>query len=237
MVRTIFWYIGFWGFMILSVFLTIPLFFLFLPGFKRAREKYINIIVSWWAKYLLLLAGGKIKVQGLKNIPPHKKICFVANHQGAFDIPIILGYLPLTPGFIAKKELLYIPLVNMWMYAIGCIFINRSNRRASLSAIERGVTQLQSERPMILFPEGTRSKCSKMNNFKPGSLKMPIRAKATIVPVTISGSYKMKEARNGLITPAHVKLIIHAPVETKGMTEQQTYPLAASLSSTISSVA
>ncbi len=235
MIRTIYWYTGFWIYMILSVFLTLPLFFLFLPGLRKVRGKYITSIVTTWARFLLRLAGGKIDVKGLENIPRHKKICFVANHQGGFDIPIILGYLPLTPGFISKKELIYVPLINMWMSAIGCVFINRSNRRASLEAINKGVNQLKNNKPMIIFPEGTRSRGAEMNRFKHGSLKMPVRAEATIVPITISGSYKMKEEHGGLITPAPVKLTVHPPVETRGLQKEKTSDLADTLFTTINS--
>jgi 1-acyl-sn-glycerol-3-phosphate acyltransferase len=74
-----------------------------------------------------------------------------------------------------------------------------------------------------------------MNRFKSGSLKVPIRSKALIVPVTIDGSYLMKEANGGLLRPASVTLTVHQPVEAGAFKDEQTQELAQLLQQTIGS--
>ena len=143
--------------------------------------------------------------------------------------------MPGSVGFIAKKELRYVPLLSTWMKAVHCIFIDRSNRRAAAASIKQAVEQIKLGQPLVIFPEGTRSRGPEMNPFKSGSLKVPIRSKALIVPVTIDGSYLMKEANGGLLRPASVTLTIHQPVEAAGFRDEQTQELAQLLQQTIGS--
>jgi 1-acyl-sn-glycerol-3-phosphate acyltransferase len=121
------------------------------------------------------------------------------------------------------------------MKAVNCIFIDRSNRRTAAAAIDQAVEQIKQGQPLVIFPEGTRSRGPEMNPFKSGSLKVPIRAKALIVPVTIDGSYLMKEANGGLLRPASVTLTVHQPVEASAFKDEQTQELARLLQRTIGS--
>ena len=120
------------------------------------------------------------------------------------------------------------------MSAIGCIFINRSDRRAAVEVIRRGAEQISSGQPMIIFPEGTRSRGPQLGRFKHGSLKLPLRAGATIVPVSISGSYKMLE-QTGKIRPAQVRVTIHPPLLASAFDKDQTAELSRQLTESIGS--
>jgi 1-acyl-sn-glycerol-3-phosphate acyltransferase len=107
------------------------------------------------------------------------------------------------------------------MEAMHCVFIKRSSPRESVAVINRAARQISEGHPMVVFPEGTRSKGPAMAPFRPGSLKLALRSGATIVPVTIDGSYMIYEGNNNRITPAAVNLIIHKPVEVALLTEQE----------------
>jgi len=235
MIRTVLWYTFFWAYMLVSIVLAIPLILFYVLNMSTTRDRYFKSISGCWAVLLIKAAGGKVTVNGLENIPEANNLCFVANHQGGFDIPLIVGYLPRIIGFIAKKELMLIPILNIWMKATGCVFIDRSNKRASVNVINRGAENIKNGHAMVIFPAGTRSRGPVMNPFKSGSLKMPIRAGAVIVPVTIDGSYKLKEERNGLITAGSVKLTIHTPVYAREFQEDETQHLADILQKTIGS--
>lgn len=221
--------------MLASIVLSIPVIIMSIPGLTKIRDQYIYFLSSTWARNINRAAGAKVTVIGLENIPKGNNLCFIANHQGGFDIPLILGYMPRVIGFIAKKELDMIPILNIWMRAIGCIFINRANKRASLDVINKGAEQIKNGHPMIIFPEGTRSRGPQMNRFKGGSLKLPIRSGASIVPVTIDGSYRLKELNGGLIQPGEVTITIHNPLKASDFKEDNTQELADKLSEIIGS--
>lgn len=235
MIRTIFWYTFFWLYMIVSLSFYIPLLFMRIFKLKKIRRSYISYLTGTWGRNIVRAAGGKVTVTGLENIPNHNSICFVSNHQGGLDIPLIIGYISKTVGFIAKKELRYLPILGTWMKEVGCIFINRSSLRESIGVIKQGVENIKQGYPMVIFPEGTRSRSDKMKPFKSGSLKLAIRSKASIVPITIDGTYKLREEHGGLITPASVKLTVHPAIDAGSRGDDDTKKLAERLWNIINS--
>lgn len=226
MFRTIIWFIYFWWTAATPY-----------PTLKKAnrlkaegREKEYAILVEEctrkWSLGLLKKAHVNVAVEGIENIPENEPVLFVSNHQGNFDIPILIGYIPKYKGFIAKAELEKIPIIATWMRHLQCVFMDRSNPRQSVKAIIEGANLLKSGHAMVVFPEGTRSVDGKMGDFKAGALKLATRAKVNIIPVTISGSYKIMEKGSWIIHPQDVKLVIHPLFETTNYHDKDTQKLA-----------
>ena len=200
----------------------LPAKLLSLIGLKKAGETWLRLNGSALSRGIVVSLGGKVIVKGLENIPAEdRKICFVSNHQSYIDIPMIVTYIPVLLGFVAKIELTKVPVLNSWMKALGCVFIDRSSARSSIKAIFDGVKVIKGGHPLVIFPEGTRSKGDHFGEFKAGSMKLATRAKATIIPITIHDSYKVMEQRKGmkLITP--VTLTIHEPIHTAQMDDEE----------------
>lgn len=190
---------------------------------KEEIQSYIDKIVAEWASHVLNYVGAKVNISGRENIP--KGPClYVANHQGFFDIPIIVESVGRSVGFIAKKELLKFKVLTYWMNQMHCIFMDRSNVRESMKAINEGVEYLRNGYSMVIFPEGTRSKGPSIGEFKKGSLKLALKSGVPIVPIAIDGSYKLREGNEkSRIMPAEVKVTICKPIHTEGLSrEEQT---------------
>jgi len=186
-------------------------------GLITEKRQFAHRVAGKWAKTMVSLAGGTVEVIGFENIPQDGSVLFVSNHQGNFDIPLLLSNIPKPIGFVAKVELEKLPLINTWMKLIECVFIDRKDMRQSLRTISTATEILKSGQSMVIFPEGTRSKGGEMQPFKPGSLRLAQKAGTPIVPVTISGSYKLMEGNNNRIKPAHVKIIFAPPVDSEGI--------------------
>ena len=217
MARTIFWFSCFWLAQLLSTLCLAVYFLLGLFGQKAIQEKFLFRLTRTWARLLLSIAGGRVEISGLENLPAGGGVLFVANHQGAFDIPLLLGYVPGLKGFVSKKENSRLPIVGIWMKLLHCIILDRRDLRQSARAIARGISDLQTGRSLVVFPEGTRSKSAKMNRFKEGSFKLATRSGAPIVPLTIDGSYRLLEGNRGRITPGKVHLHIHPPIRLQDL--------------------
>ena len=207
--RTVFWFVYFWVFQLVSTLFLLVYFLLGLLGRKQGQVKFLYWVSRTWARQLVALAGGRVEISGLENLPASGGLLFVSNHQGAFDIPLLLGYVPGLKGFVSKKENSRLPIVSIWMKLLRCIIIDRGDLRQSARAIARGIRDLQAGRSLVIFPEGTRSKSGVMNRFKEGSFKLATRSGAAIVPLTIDGSYRLLEGNGGRIGPASVRLHIH----------------------------
>lgn len=204
------WIIMFWIFMLYCLIMLIPYTILFIPPFKQIHRQHLVYFMQWlWSRFCIGIVGAKVNLTGLENVPKDNIYCVVSNHQGGLDIPILMSIFPWTLGFIAKKELLLFPILNVWMIAVGCIFLNRKSARNAVAVFDKAAKQLQDAHPMAIFPEGTRSKTGEVAAFKSGSLKLAIRAQVPIIPVTIDGS-GILEGRN----PAkEVFVTIHPKIE------------------------
>ena len=107
------------------------------------------------------------------------------------------------------------------MRACGCVFIDRSDKHGARRALEEAAKTL-GDRPLVVFPEGTRSKTGKRLSVKLGGLRMALLAGAQVVPVYIHNSRAAYEAYdpNGEF-PVPVDLRFFPPMETKGMPDEK----------------
>ncbi|MGC9311909.1 MAG: lysophospholipid acyltransferase family protein [Sediminispirochaetaceae bacterium] len=229
MMYSLFFYFKFWLFMTITLPMIIPLWLLRLGGFRKLHDRYLLWGTGGWARFVMRTTPAEITVKGMDKLPSGGNLVFVANHQSAYDIPLIMAVIPRNIGFIAKKELKFLPIVSGWMRAMKCIFIDRSSPRRARSGIDRAIANLRNGHSMVVFPEGTRSRSNRMGEFHRGSLQIAYRAGSTIVPLTIKDSYRLREEHDR-ITPGAVELTIHPPVETAGMTRQELQGLSGKLS-------
>ena len=182
-------------------------------GMWKLRPVIIYRMAQSWALLLIKLIGCEKTVRGRENIPRKGGLCFVSNHCGIFDIVLLLAYTDRPFGFIAKKELLLIPLINFWIFLLGGLFIDRKNLRKGLQTINKGISRIKSGGAMVIFPEGHRSRGEGLLPFHSGSFKLATQAQAPIVPVAIAGSYEIFEKR-GRVVRSPVKIIFGRPINT-----------------------
>ncbi len=222
MLRTIVWFSYFWLYLIkiMPRYFTVNRFLK--DGKIKERDILVDSVASKWAKDLLKLAGASVKVIGAENVPSDRTVLFVSNHQGSFDIPILLGCIDKPKAFIAKVELLKMPIIRTWMKQMNCVFLDRHDSRQSLRAMNEATEYLKKGYSMVIFPEGTRSKGRTMGEFKAGSLRIAIKAGVPIIPVTIKGSFKLMEQNGSIIKPAEVEVVISEPIETSDLTKEQS---------------
>ena len=155
MIRTIIWFIWFFLSLIISTPFLLRVKYLSKKGRVEESNNLTNKCARIWANSLLKIAGVKVNVHGLENLPKDRTVLYVGNHQGNFDIPIYLTSIPNLIGFISKIEVQKIPLVTGWMNALHCVFMDRSNVRKSGEAIIKGIRNLKAGFSIVIFPEGT----------------------------------------------------------------------------------
>lgn len=242
MIRTIRWFIYFWLYQLKLR-----------PALKKAdaclesgdlegHNAILKKHAPKWASDLLLATDCSIRVIGEENIraglemSKTDSVLFVSNHQGNFDIPILISLLPVPTGFVAKDTLERMPMLNRWMKHIGCIFLDRDNARKAAASINQGVRQLKDGHSMVIFPEGTRSRDGQIGEFKAGALKLGTKAAVPIVPIAINGSINMMKKNSWLIQPAKVTVTFLPPIDIETVTTTDTIPLTEDIRSLIEQV-
>lgn len=218
--RTIIWFLYFWLYLIFV-----------LPEYWRVKRleksgdtlKYDEAVrrdVHKWASHLLKLAGAKIHTEGKENIP-NGPVVFVANHQGYFDIPLMLTQMDKPNPLIAKKEIQKIPMIRSWMTQLRCIFMDRENARQSMDSLKQAQELLKQGYSVVVFPEGTRNNGGELGEFKAGAIRIATRTGVPIVPVCIEGSHRLMGKGSLWIHPAQVSIKILPPVQTEELSKEQ----------------
>ncbi len=227
MIRTFIWLAFFWGYQLVVS----PILLLFLAmdaaGLApRLRLRTTQVLSRIWGRILLATTGARIRVTGREHVPPRRSFVVMANHQGTFDIPLLLAHLGRPVAFIAKKELRKLPGVSQWMGMMGCEFLDREDRRQAMQVQKRSTGKLASGLPMVVFPEGTRTGDPDMSAFKPGAMRIAIDAQVPILPVSLLNTWSMFEANNRRLKPGTLELVIHPIIETEGLTKADQPELA-----------
>lgn len=197
------------------------------------ERQIIGEDIKIWANNVANDFDMTIEVVDPENVPEEDGCVFIANHQGYADIiALIVALDGRQVGFIAKDSLERVPYLGKWIKLIRGLFIKRGDTREALKSMKEGIELVKNGYNLAIFPEGTRSRGPKMGKFKAGSFKLATKAKAPIVPVSISGSYKCFEEK-GYAQPATIKVMFHPPVETKDLSRQEIMEIEKSVPSTI----
>jgi DNA helicase-2/ATP-dependent DNA helicase PcrA len=177
-----------------------------------------------WSAYVLQVFEADLRVSGRELLPdaPGRKIIIMSNHQSQLDIPALTKAMDRLTGFVAKQELSRIPLLNYWMHQLGCVIIDRSDKRGAHQALEKAAREM-GKTPLVVFPEGTRSRDGALLPFKLGGTRLALLAQAIIVPALIEGSRDAVENRKARGKgPIPVRLTFFPPLDTQGMDEGKT---------------
>lgn len=165
-----------------------------------------------WAKIICWLTLVNVTVRGRENIDPNTSYMFVANHQGAYDIFSIYGFLGHQFRWMMKKSLEKIPLVGYSCRVSGHIYVDNSSPSAVRRTMETAERQLRGGMSLVVFPEGARSWDGKMRNFKRGAYKLAAEFGLPMVPITIDGSFAVMPRFKKLPHWGHITLTIHKPM-------------------------
>lgn len=220
MLRTIFWYAAGWIFLALTYPLLLIIKFFDLLKKEKLKDRVAARLSSRIAKTLYSLTGSGISVSGQENVPEENAVLFVSNHQGHVDSLIIHAFINKQKGFISIIEALKIPILRTWMKSVKCVFLNRSDARQSFVCINQAVEYLKTGHSMVVFPEGKLSDGNSTNEFKRGWLKLAIKSKVPIVPISISNSYNVLSKDGKRVNAAFVKCVISPPIPTDNIKKE-----------------
>ena len=151
-------------------------------------------------------------------MPESAPFMIYSNHQGYADLVatmwITKDRYPLS--YVAKEEWRKYGILRDVIIMTRSIFLVRDNAKEAVRALSEAKHHLSQGFPMIIFPEGTRSKRHEMGEFKAGAFKFAEKAAVPILPLTVDGSYHLIE-ETGSYQPTHLKVTIHPMVHIEEM--------------------
>ncbi|MBE6023178.1 MAG: 1-acyl-sn-glycerol-3-phosphate acyltransferase [Cellulosilyticum sp.] len=187
---------------------------------KHESRQIIYKHMQELAKNLVSSTGMELEVRGKENLPKQGPVLYVATHKSVFDIVILLTIIDDPTIFIGKKEVQKMPFVNQWFDALGCIYIDREDKRKALQSILEGISELKNGQSIVLFPEGTRNMNNEILPFKEGGFKLASKSNAPIIPIALSNTYKVFEEKKR-IQKTKVVVNIGKPIEVGELTKEE----------------
>ena len=166
---------------------------IFLPALLLPRKITLlgGKLMGYWAELCLrVFLSVKIIIKGKENIINDQKFFIAASHQSMFET-FYLQTIFNSPVFILKKELLQIPIFGWYLKKIGSISINRNKvSKDNLGFFEDILrTVNKSDRPLIIFPQGTRVLPDERPSFKKGATRIYQELNIACQPVAINSGY------------------------------------------------
>ena len=166
---------------------------IFLPSFLLTKKVVLfgGKVMGYWTSFCLkFFLSTKIVIKGTENIIKNEKFFIAASHQSMFET-FFLQTLFNSPVFILKKELLFIPIFGWYLKKIGSISIKRGQiTKDNLNFYDEiSSTVKNSDRPLIIFPQGTRVLPDERPPFKKGISRIYEKLKIACQPVAINSGY------------------------------------------------
>ena len=166
---------------------------LFLPALILPQKITLigGKIMGYWAKYCLkFFLSVKTNIVGKENIINNEKFFIACSHQSMFET-FFLQTLFNSPIFILKKELLKIPIFGLYLKKIGSISIERNKTtKKNLGFFDKIIkTVNNSNRPLLIFPQGTRVLPTEKPKFKKGTSRIYETLKIKCQPVAINSGF------------------------------------------------
>ncbi len=181
-------------------------------------------IVQGAFKIVAWLSGVKLTVIGEENVPRDTAVLFIGNHRSYFDIVLTYARCRGLTGYIAKKEMLKIPLLSTWMKRLYCLFLDREDIREGMKTILTAIEHVKSGVSIMIFPEGTRGKGRNeldMLPFHEGSFKIAMKTGCPIVPVAITNSSAIFEDHMPRVKAVPVTIEYGTPIYPKELQREE----------------
>ena len=172
----------------------------------------------WWGRIIVRSLLLPVKVEGRENLEREQSYVFVSNHQGAFDIFLIYGYLNRNFKWMMKRSLGSIPFVGYACRRSHQIFVDKRGPKRIKETYDRAREILQEGYSVTVFPEGARTFTGHMGLFRKGAFALADELQLPVVPLTINGSFDVLPRQRGFnfINWHPLHLTIHQPIYPVG---------------------
>ena len=175
---------------------------------KKTMDYSSLRLVQWAFNMIIKLAGIELTVIGEENIS-EGPVLYIGNHRSFFDIVITYARCKNLTGYIAKKEMLSIPLLRTWMKRLYCLFLDRENPKEGLKTILQAIDYVKHGISICIFPEGTRNRNEsdlELLEFHEGSFRLATKTDCLIVPIAMNNTVSIFEKQFPKIRKNHVVL-------------------------------
>ncbi|WP_339916138.1 lysophospholipid acyltransferase family protein [Yeosuana marina] len=221
--KYIFWVlyrVWFYILVIIPIIILFPI--LFVSILKEAWYPYFFRLARFWARFILIGMGFKVKVEAHQIPEKDKSYMFIANHTSMADVMLMLAVIKNPFVFVGKKELGKIPLFGFF-YKRTCILVDRSSAKSRQAVFLRAQKRLKSGLSICIFPEGgVPEEHIELDTFKDGAFRLAINHHIPVVPLVFLDNKKRFSYTFFSGGPGKMRVKIHKFLETENLTVNDT---------------
>jgi 1-acyl-sn-glycerol-3-phosphate acyltransferase len=190
-----------------------------------------------WSWLIMKTILSPVKVTGMDidkdKIDNSKPRVYAVSHASALDIPILYVNLPFQFRIVFKSELLAYPFIGWHLKRSGQVCINQQNPAASIGAVKSALRSLRSGMPLVIFPEGGRTRDGKIQPLLPGAFFLAIKAQADIVPIALVDTFDLLPMNTYHIKCQPLEMRVGEIIPTAGLSVRDTDEVSAKVKAAI----
>jgi 1-acyl-sn-glycerol-3-phosphate acyltransferase len=195
-----------------------------------------------WSWLIVKTILSPVKVTGMDHVATaalgrptgsSKSRVYAVTHASALDIPILYVNLPFQFRIVFKSELLAYPFIGWHLKRSGQVCINQQNPAVSIGAIKSALRSLRCGMPLVIFPEGGRTRDGKIQPFLPGAFFLAIKAQADIVPIALIDTFDLLPMNTYHIKCQPLEMRVGEPISTAGLAVRDTDAVSAKVKAAI----
>lgn len=172
--------------------------------FRREQRRWAGGLLKFW--------GVELQVFGAEHMPPGTSYVVLSNHLSYVDIVALFLALPITPGFLAKRELMRVPFLATALRQGGHVLIDRSKHASAVQTLQDAAAQVRGGKTVLIFPEGTRGDSNTVGKFKKGGFHLVRDAGVPLLPVGVRGARDIFPKNAWLVRSGKLEVHIGEPI-------------------------
>ncbi len=173
---------------------------------------------AWWVVQVVMLLAFRLRTHHVGRIPRQGPVLLVANHQSHLDPPIVGLCVRSRPvRFVARASLFRNRCFGPLIRALGAIPLR--DKEGDLGAVRAALACLDEGSPIVVFPEGSRTRDGSIGEFKRGAVLLLKRVRCPIVPIGIEGAYDAWPRQRGLprVWGTRIVAVVGEPIEAEDL--------------------
>jgi putative phosphoserine phosphatase / 1-acylglycerol-3-phosphate O-acyltransferase len=187
---------------------------------RRSKQETVNFVTPKWIDVLLAVNEVRVEVAGREHLWSHRPAVFLFNHRNSFDPLITARLIERDFSSVAKKELRTNPVIGTFGRFAGVAFVDRTNPRQAVAAMEPLREMLDNGLSVLVAPEGTRydNYGGDVGPFKKGAFRLAMAAGVPLVPMVIHDAERIGWRDAKEMIPGTVHVTVLPPVSVEGWT-------------------
>jgi 1-acyl-sn-glycerol-3-phosphate acyltransferase len=190
-------------------------------GHRLAGPERMQWLERLYTRGQVALTGSRWRAIVDPAIDPARPYLFFQNHVNHLDHCTMYCATPHFKQGVELESHFDYPIYGAFMRSRGTVPVRRDNPRELIVLRDAIEKELQQGRSLLVFPEGTRTLDGRLGKMQTGVFRIAQQLEAAIVPVTVTGMYRVMRKGSLLIRPGYdVTVYCDAPIETKGRTSR-----------------